>query len=857
MSITRFVCFCVACLGTILPLAAQTTSAAQTSSMEPSATVQVPRLIRFSGNLSMPSPAFATGGVVNVTFSLYKEDSGGMSLWQETQNVEVDATGHYTALLGTMQAEGLPIDLFTSGQAQWLAVRPQGQAEQPRIMLVSVPFALKAGDAETFGGKPPSAYATAVPATATNSRSSANSISSLSSRTAGTVASTLGSRAKNSAATPGQITGSGTPNYIPVWSSSSNLTMSPLYQQGLYIGYGTTTPQGPLDIRGGTAIFAIPGLTTKPKTAGLFGFNDQNVGEGFGILGNTSSSIGGAGIYGLASSTTGPVVGVDGETNSSDGAGVFGVAAEATGVEGQTQSAASYGGLFVNQSTQTILADRAIALGAINGAHGGIALDSVAVEGSATGRQQTQVTGSTLGIWGDTNQTSGIGVLGTVDDGQGVVGLNNDPNLAAGSFTNYDTTATGAGIGVTGTTTSPNGGGVYGFITSSSSDSVGVVGDNFSTTGSGYGVYGSSASSSGYAVAGINYDTTGSGEGGIGVDGVTTSPNGVGVYGYASATTGVSYGVYGNATTGPGVYGESTGDSGIVGYSTSTQANGVSGVSGATSGYANGIYGSTDSPAGVAGFFDNIGGGYILVGIVNGNPEHMFHVDGAGDGYFAGDVQIDGTLSKGGGSFKIDHPLDPANKYLYHSFVESPDMMNIYNGNTTTDGGGLATVQLPEWFEALNRDFRYQLTVMGQFAQAIVADKVANHQFRIKTDKPNVEVSWQVTGIRQDAFANAHRIQVEVDKAPEDRGHYLHPELFGASQEARISHHAGSGENAHNRPVYRPAFRPATQRSINASRAQHGPSAPASGKVLLPPPMPRVLPVPTMPKALTAEKAQK
>ena len=121
-------------------------------------------------------------------------------------------------------------------------------------------------------------------------------------------------------------------------------------------------------------------------------------------------------------------------------------------------------------------------------------------------------------------------------------------------------------------------------------------------------------------------------------------------------------------------------------------------------------------------------------------------------------------LQVGRDSFKIDHPLDPANKYLSHSFVESPDMMNIYNGNVVTDGNGDALVPLPEWFETLNRDFRYQLTVIGQFAQAIVANKVANNQFSIKTDKPNVEVSWQVTGIRQDAWANAHRIPVEEEK---------------------------------------------------------------------------------------------
>jgi hypothetical protein len=146
----------------------------------------------------------------------------------------------------------------------------------------------------------------------------------------------------------------------------------------------------------------------------------------------------------------------------------------------------------------------------------------------------------------------------------------------------------------------------------------------------------------------------------------------------------------------------------------------------------------------------------------------------------SGNANVSGTLTKGAGSFKIDHPLDPANKYLYHSFVESPDMMNIYNGNVITDKHGLATVILPQYFSALNRDFRYQLTVVGQFAQAIIARKVVDNRFVIRTDKPQVEVSWQVTGIRQDAYANAHRIPVEVDKPRQEQGHYLHPELFDA-----------------------------------------------------------------------------
>src|SRR5262249_50599128 len=144
-------------------------------------------------------------------------------------------------------------------------------------------------------------------------------------------------------------------------------------------------------------------------------------------------------------------------------------------------------------------------------------------------------------------------------------------------------------------------------------------------------------------------------------------------------------------------------------------------------------------------------------------------------GFFDGDVQVTGNLSKAGGSFKIDHPLDPENKYLSHSFVESPDMMNIYNGNITTDGNGRAVVDLPDWFEALNKDFRYQLTVVGTFAQAIVAEKVKGNRFVIQTNAPGVEVSWQVTGIRQDAWANKNRIPVEEMKSDKERGFYLHP----------------------------------------------------------------------------------
>jgi hypothetical protein len=143
-----------------------------------------------------------------------------------------------------------------------------------------------------------------------------------------------------------------------------------------------------------------------------------------------------------------------------------------------------------------------------------------------------------------------------------------------------------------------------------------------------------------------------------------------------------------------------------------------------------------------------------------------------------GDLNVVGNFSSHNKYFKIDDPLDPAHKFLYHSVVESPDMMNVYNGSVTTDKHGMAVVTLPVYFDALNRDFRYQLTAIGSFAQATVAKEVENNRFAIRTSKPGVKVSWQVTGIRQDAYANAHPIQVEAEKPAREQGHYLHPELF-------------------------------------------------------------------------------
>jgi len=155
-------------------------------------------------------------------------------------------------------------------------------------------------------------------------------------------------------------------------------------------------------------------------------------------------------------------------------------------------------------------------------------------------------------------------------------------------------------------------------------------------------------------------------------------------------------------------------------------------------------------------------------------------------GLFIGDVEIMGNLSAASKMFKIDHPLDPENKYLNHVSIESPDMKNIYDGNVVTDENGEATVDLPAYFEALNRDFRYQLTVIGTFAQAIVADEIKGNRFLIRTSAPKVRVSWQVTGIRKDSWANKYPISVEVEKSKLERGYYLHPEAFNQPEERGV-----------------------------------------------------------------------
>ncbi|HSR16992.1 MAG TPA: hypothetical protein VLM39_02775, partial [Ignavibacteriaceae bacterium] len=247
-----------------------------------------------------------------------------------------------------------------------------------------------------------------------------------------------------------------------------------------------------------------------------------------------------------------------------------------------------------------------------------------------------------------------------------------------------------------------------------------------------------------------------------------TAPAGTGVGGFSGTGTGITgqsvngWGVYAFSQFGHAIHAGSVNDYGIVGNTT----NGWGGVYGETVNRSHGILGyhnpGNNSGAGVYG--------YGASGIDWGDYAGWFE----GSVYTSVHLYVGGNLSVSGDkNFKIDNPLDPANEYLLHSCVESSDRMNIYNGNITTDANGSATVELPGYFETLNIDYRYQLTVLGQFAQAIIESKIKSNRFTIRTDKPNVEVSWQVTGIRNDEYAKQHPFIAVQEKEVQNKGKYL------------------------------------------------------------------------------------
>jgi hypothetical protein len=330
--------------------------------------------------------------------------------------------------------------------------------------------------------------------------------------------------------------------------------------------------------------------------------------------------------------------------------------------------------------------------------------------------------------------------------------------------------------------------GVYGVTASSADRAAGVKGVASASAGDTYGVHGHSNSATGVGVFGSvaadgrNYgmlgETSSTTDFAAGVRGVARGESGEtrGVYGLNYSTTDFAAGAYGRsiATQGKTL--------GVCGVSESESGRGVYGYTSADAGTTIGVFGRSDSEdgTGVYGFAPDLDGTtYGVYGVVQSDDGYA--------GYFLGRGYFSGYLSKPGGGFRIDHPADPENQYLNHSFVESPDMMNVYNGNVMLDSRGEAWVQLPDYFETLNRDFRYQLTAIGGPGPNLhVAQEVVDNRFKIAGGTAGLKVSWQVTGVRHDAWAEANRPLVEEPKPASERGYYMHPAAYGLPKDRDV-----------------------------------------------------------------------
>jgi hypothetical protein len=667
--------------------------------------------VRFAG-VAKSVGGEALTGTIGVTFLIYADQQGGAPLWLETQNVQPDASGQYSVLLGATKADGLPASLFASGAARWLSVQISGQAEQPRVLLLSVPYAMKAADADTVGGLPASAFLLATPGN-TVALNAASASASQTAALAGVPSATSG--LTPDAGTP--VTGLGTAGYLPLWTSASNISNSGIFQASNgFLGIGTATPATGVDVannmivRGG---FTMPPEGTATASTSYTSHSYYFQASAFNSAKNSAE---------LQSFQW---QAIPEGNNTASPSGVLNLRfAEGTASSVSTGFSIASNGILSFAPGQTFPG-----------------VPELGVANNFTGNQN--VTGSLTALSTDTEGS----VLGVNDgSGPGVVGLASTVGVQGSSLTNV---------------------GVLGFSVTNSNEFIGrgkagVWGDTGGASGGGY-----------YGVLG------------------TADANSAGGFFNNGAYAAV---VAENDGAGPGVHGAS------YGYSKTGASSGyynLTGVWGDTGGPSNSDYAAITGTAdeNFAGIFENNSSLSDTVYMQNDAQSSasatVLYTQG---GYFGGSCNFDvsgnltcsGTISGAKKEFKIDDPIDPANKYLVHASVESSELMNIYTGNVLTDANGLATVALPTWFESLNTDFRYQLTTIGQDAHAWISQKVNGGQFAIRTNAPSVEVSWQITAVRQDPYAKAHPMVAEQEKSAQEKGTYIHPALYGQPLDKQV-----------------------------------------------------------------------
>jgi trimeric autotransporter adhesin len=419
------------------------------------ATATVPRLIQIKGSVRDETGKPLKGNI-GVTFTLYQGENDQVAVWQENQTVQLDSAGHYTVLLGATNEGGLPLEIFSAGDARWLGVRPDGQAEQSRILLLSVAYALKAADTEMLGGKPASAYALAD-----NQNSQAQTVSQTGSPNSPRGAQILTPDSGTILLHPNPLTPScsgitsgsgGATNQIAKFTDVCNIENSVIFESGGNVGIGNTSPAGMLDVSGNTfvrgslnvlgdAVFPPLGTATTTKSypsspldieasaydtalssATTFDFRWQAVAVGndtssptatldllYGVPGDlfqTGITVNSSGILTFATGQTFPGTGSGTVTNVATGSGLTGGPITKTG----TISIPAAG------VTNSMLANPSITVTAGSGLSGG---GPVALGGTVT------LTNSAPGLGGTvTSVGSGTGLSGGPITNSGTLSLN-------------------------------------------------------------------------------------------------------------------------------------------------------------------------------------------------------------------------------------------------------------------------------------------------------------------------------------------------------------------------------------------------------------------------------------------------
>lgn len=761
----------------------------------------VPKLIRFNGTL-MDGRGWPITTPVSVRFAIYTQPVGEDQppLWQETQQISPGSKGGYTVLLGSVNPNGIPVEVFKSGEAQYLGVKVDDEPEQARVLLVSVPYALKAGDATTLNGLPASAFA-------------------LAGTKIGVDASTATAPGAIPLASATVTTTGGQSGYLPQFSGAATIIDSPVYADAAGIGIGKVPdPSAALDVNGSSLLRGNTAMTPSGTAASASGVNSHSFALSAGAW---NSSLGKA-VSPFLEFQSEPV----GNNTASPGASLH--VLSSNGVAGPTET-----GLSIAPNGTINFAPGQAFPGTGPGTIRGVTAGTDLTGGGTSGIVTLNLDTTKVPLLTANNAFLGSGSFaGNLGIGSSPSGTNYTP-LALSSSSTFGTWLSLSNNSPSGHTwnilsagsANSEGAGNLGITDLTGKSTIFLEGNVKANSGS----FTASTAVSPAAIA------TNSALNGIGVEGNSTGLDGTGVVGKASASNCGSL----ELCDAVGVLGTASVDSSVVGVAVEGSAPGQNNFAGLFQGNVlveGPVSGAVGPFFGDAAVFQvdqapPNGNGIDAAAITSGGSQSVASLllantgsgglrlrtgVGTGTAYLAssgplefvtadtgtpsfpsapalsidtsGNVSVRGALSAGIKFFKIDHPLDPANKYLVHSSIESSEMVNIYSGNVTTDELGIAVVHLPDWFEAENGDFRYQLTVMGErFAQAIVSKKIQNHEFTVSTNATHVEVSWQVTGVRQDAYAKTHPLVVEQAKPADQRGAYIHSEIFGQPEEKKTS----------------------------------------------------------------------